>query len=197
MMNDEQVLVEGAMRRDRQAFGKLYDRYVDPIYRYVYHKTGQRADEAEDLTAQVFLKAWEAMGKYKWEGYPFSSFLYRIAHNMVIDYYRTFHETFELNVAVTRSGGTDPHEAAEKTLVSEEVREALTHLRPLQRRVIVLRFLEGYDCVEIGRMLGKEPDAIRALQHRALLALQAYFDKQGKAEARQLAQLFQVQAAPA
>ncbi len=80
MPNIEKSLAERAAKRDELAFAELYDLYVDKIFKYIYYKSG-RTDEAEDLTAQVFLKAWEAIGHYKWEGYPFSTWLYRIAHN--------------------------------------------------------------------------------------------------------------------
>src|SRR5512142_478607 len=137
------MLAERAARHDRQAFAKLYDLYVDRIYKYIYYKSG-RTDEAEDLTAQVFLKAWEAIGNYKWEGYPFSTWLYRIAHNQMIDYYRTHRETFPLDTARARISGVDPVEAAEHSFTSRKIREALQHLTHDQQREIILRFLEGY-----------------------------------------------------
>lgn len=169
----ERQLAERASKRDRQAFGKLYDLYVDKIYKYIYYKSG-RTDEAEDLTAQVFLKAWEAIGNYRWEGYPFSTWLYRIAHNMMIDYYRTHRETFPLDTARTKESTIDPFHAAEQAFSSEKIREALRRLTNDQQRVITLRFLEGYSTAEVAAILDKDPDAIRALQHRALRALQPW-----------------------
>ena len=169
----ERQLAERAAKRDRQAFGKLYDLYVDKIYKYIFYKSG-RTDEAEDLTAQVFLKAWEAIGNYRWEGYPFSTWLYRIAHNMMIDYYRTHRETFPLDTARTKESTIDPFQAAERASSSEQIREALKHLTNDQQRVITLRFLEGYSTAEVAAIMEKDPDAIRALQHRALRALQPW-----------------------
>ncbi len=177
MANQEKSLAERAAKRDQQAFAKLYDLYVDKIYKYIYYKSG-RTDEAEDLTAQVFMKAWEAIGNYKWEGYPFSTWLYRIAHNQMIDYYRTHRETFPLDTARARISGTDPFEHAERTFTSAQIQNALKHLTHDQQRVIVLRFLEGYSTSEVASIMDKDPDAIRALQHRALRALQPWMGEQ-------------------
>ncbi len=177
MANQEKLLAERAAKRDRQAFARLYDLYVDKIYKYIYYKSG-RTDEAEDLTAQVFMKAWEAIENYKWEGYPFSTWLYRIAHNQMIDYYRTHRETFPLDTARARVSGSDPLEHAERTFTSGQIRTALQHLTHDQQRVIVLRFLEGYSTSEVASIMDKDPDAIRALQHRALRALQPWMSEQ-------------------
>jgi RNA polymerase sigma-70 factor, ECF subfamily len=187
--NDEKQLAERAARRDREAFAKLYKLYLDKIYRYIYHRSG-RTDEAEDLTAQVFLKAWEAIPNYRWEGYPFSTWLYRIAHNRVIDHYRTSRETLPLDAARAREANTDPLDAAERLFTSNRIRVALQHLTNDQRRVITLRFLEGYSTTEIGAILDKDPDAIRALQHRALRTMQQWMR-----EERQLRRVSQPQVA--
>ncbi len=176
MPNIEKLLAERAAKRDEQAFAKLYDLYVEKIYKYIYYKSG-RTDEAEDLTAQVFLKAWEAIDHYKWEGYPFSTWLYRIAHNQMIDYYRTHRETFPLDTARARESTIDPLEAAERTFTSGQIRVALQHLTHDQQRVVVLRFLEGYSTSEVASIMDKDPDAIRALQHRALRALQPWMSE--------------------
>ncbi len=176
MPNTEKLLAERAAKRDEKAFAKLYDLYVDKIYKYIYYKSG-RTDEAEDLTAQVFLKAWEAIENYKWEGYPFSTWLYRIAHNQMIDYYRTHRETFPLDTARAKESTIDPLEAAERTFTSGQIRNALQHLTHDQQRVVVLRFLEGYSTSEVASIMDKDPDAIRALQHRALRALQPWMSE--------------------
>ncbi len=177
MANQEKLLAERAAKRDQRAFAKLYDLYVDKIYKYIYYKSG-RTDEAEDLTAQVFMKAWEAIGNYKWEGYPFSTWLYRIAHNQMIDYYRTHRETFPLDTARARVSGSDGFEHAERTFTSGQIRDALHHLTNDQQRVIVLRFLEGYSTSEVAAIMDKDPDAIRALQHRALRALEPWMSEE-------------------
>jgi RNA polymerase sigma-70 factor (ECF subfamily) len=169
----ERVLAQRVSKRDSQAFTELYERYAERIYKYIYFKSG-RTDEAEDLTAQVFLKAWEAVAGYRWEGYPFSTWLYRIAHNQVIDYYRTHHESFPLDALRARESGNDPFEAAQSVFTSAKIRSALLHLTQEQQRVVTLRFLEGYTTEEVAAIMRKNADSVRALQHRALRALQPW-----------------------
>src|SRR4051812_24008500 len=93
--SEEQRLVSRATRRDAAAFGLLYESHLDRVYRYVYYRVGSTA-EAEDLTEQVFLKAWEAIGRYEARGVPFIAWLYRLAHNLVIDHYRAKRPTMPL-----------------------------------------------------------------------------------------------------
>lgn len=170
--NSERQLAERAARRDRAAFHKLYALYSAKIYRYIYYRSG-RTDEAEDLTAQVFLKAWEAIPNYRWKGYPFSTWLYRIAHNRVIDYYRTYRDTLPLDAASAQQTNSEPTEAAERLLASNNVRSALKRLTDDQQRVITLRFLDGYETAEVAAIMNKKADAVRALQYRGLCALKA------------------------
>src|SRR5437588_12660453 len=96
MICNEAELAERASMHDQEAFAELYNSYVDKIYKYVYYKVGDATD-AEDLCEQVFMKAWEAIGRYRWCGYPFSSWLYKLAHNVVVDHYRTRRETLPLS----------------------------------------------------------------------------------------------------
>ncbi len=167
----EKQLTERAAKRDPEAFAQLYDRYVEKIYRYVYFKSG-RSEDAQDLTALIFLKAWEAISHYRWEGYPFSAWLYRIAHNQIIDYYRTYLPTDSLDIGRTRETASDPAEAAEQNLTSSRIQAALRHLSENQRQVIVLRFLLGYSTLEVAAIMDKNPEAVRATQSRALRALE-------------------------
>jgi RNA polymerase sigma-70 factor (ECF subfamily) len=175
--NTERTLAQRVSKRDSKAFAELYNRYVDRIYKYIYYKSG-RTDEAEDLTAQVFLKAWEAVTNYRWEGYPFSTWLYRIAHNQVIDYYRTHRENFSLDTVITIESGSDPFDAAQLSLTSVKIRSALRHLTLDQQRVITLRFLDGYSTKEVAAIMRKDADSVRALQYRALRALQPWMENE-------------------
>jgi RNA polymerase sigma-70 factor, ECF subfamily len=175
--NTERTLAERVSKRDSKAFAQLYYRYVDRIYKYIYYKSG-RTDEAEDLTAQVFLKAWEAVTRYRWEGYPFSTWLYRIAHNQVIDYYRTHRENMPLDMVRTKESEIDPFEAALRTFTSIKMRAALRHLTRDQQRVITLRFMEGYSTKEVASIMRKNAESVRALQHRALRALEPWMSEE-------------------
>lgn len=171
MQKNEKQLVERAVRQDPNAFGLLYELYFDKIYNYLYFKTMHR-NEAEDLTARVFMKAWEAIGNFEWQGYPFSTWLYRIAHNQLVDHYRTRRPVLPLEAAERYECGDDPFEAVEHASLIAQIRGALKNLTHEQQRVVTLRYFEGYSIGEIAKMMGKAPDAVRAMQHRALRCLQ-------------------------
>jgi RNA polymerase sigma-70 factor (ECF subfamily) len=176
---NERELAKRAARRDGVAFAKLYKLYNDKIYRYIYYKSG-RTDEAEDMTAQVFFKAWHAIPHYRWKGHPFSTWLYRIAHNRVIDHYRTYRETLPLETAFAQLTSADPIEIADRFFTGAKIRAALRRLTRDQERVITLRFLDGYSTAEVAAMLDKDPDAIRALQFRGLRVLRSYLKGEGQ-----------------
>ncbi len=172
VVSDEAAVVQRATKRDEQAFAELYNTYVDRIYRYIYYKVSEPA-EAEDLCGQVFLKAWEAIDRYTWTGYPFSSWLYRLAHNLVVDHYRTRRENLPLDDAlITHEGPIDPEVALAHSLQAEELRRAIKQLTGEQQQVVYLKFIEGYDNAEIANAMNKKEGAIRALQYRALHSLQ-------------------------
>ncbi len=168
MVNDERALVQ----HDAQAFARLYDHFVDKIYQYVYYKV-RTTGQAEELTAQVFLKAWENIGSYRWTERPFAAWLYRIAHNLVVDYFRTHREAVPLEaLQLSDDGAEDVDDLAAKHLDAEMIRQAIAQLTDDQQQVIILKFLEGYGTEEIAQLMDKDPGAVRALQHRALVALQ-------------------------
>jgi RNA polymerase sigma-70 factor (ECF subfamily) len=171
MICNEAELVQRASKRDPASFAELYSAYLDRIYKYIYYKVGN-AQDAEDLCEQVFMKAWEAVERFTWHGHPFSSWLYKLAHNLVVDYYRTRRDTTPLNSIVsTPSEPADPHNPFHRTLDAAELASAITRLTSEQRQVICLKFIEGYENAEIAAMMGKKESAIRALQYRALHGL--------------------------
>lgn len=174
-MDREKELAQRASQHDPEAFAELYDLYVDKIYNYVYYKVGN-ATEAEDLTAQVFMKAWEAIGNYRWQGHSFSPWLFRIAHNLVVDYHRARRQTVVLEAVETgphKPLATDdrPEQVLHHLMTMERVREAIRQLTEEQQTVIILRFLEGYSTAEIAEIMGKRRGAVRGLQFRGLAAL--------------------------
>ncbi len=171
----EKTLVQRAIKHDHEAFAQLYDRFVDKIYKYIYYKIGSKT-EAEDLTGQVFLKAWEAIGHYQWTERPFAAWLYRIAHNLIVDYFRTKRDASSLDdITSLEHPGTDLDEIVDHHLTTESLRHALKRLTKDQQQVIILRFLEGYNTAEVAQIMGKQPGAIRTLQHRALAGLNGIF----------------------
>jgi RNA polymerase sigma-70 factor (ECF subfamily) len=173
---EERELALRATRHDGQAFAVLYDCYVSKIYHYVYYKVGI-APEAEDLTAQVFLKAWEAIESYEWRDHPFSAWLFRIARNLVVDYHRARRDMVPLDEPDQQGSLTahasqpHPEQALHNLLALDQVRNAILHLTEEQQEVVILRFLEGYSTAEVARIMSKREGAVRGLQFRGLSAL--------------------------
>jgi len=169
--NDDTPLVLRAIRRDQDAFGELYDRHVVRVYRHIYYMVGNAA-EAEDLTAQTFLRAWEAIERYQVRGAPFVSWLLRIAHNQGVSYLRSKRDSSELHDGIVDTKERrDPEWSYQQTAEEELVREAILRLREEQRQVIILRFIEDLDYKEVAEIIGKSVAAIRVIQHRALNSL--------------------------
>lgn len=168
-MPSEAELVQRAIQRDAAAFGELYSVYLNKVYRYIYYKVGN-ATEAEDLTEQVFLQAWEAIDRYRQQGAPFAAWLFRLAHNRVIDYHRTkkSHAPLDPSLEDSRPG---PEEVVARRLDVQNLKQALKRLTEEQQQVILLRFVEGMSHAEVGAIIGKGEGAVRSIQYRALLAL--------------------------
>jgi RNA polymerase sigma-70 factor (ECF subfamily) len=168
---DELEFVRRAIQRDREAFGALYDKHVVRVYRHIYYIVGRPA-EAEDLTAQAFLQAWEAIERYQIRGAPFVSWLLRIAHNLAVSYLRSKRESSELPetlVDVSRQG--NPEQEVLRGADGERVREAILGLRDEQRQVIILRFIDDLEYREVAEIVCKSVAAVRVIQHRALNSL--------------------------
>jgi RNA polymerase sigma-70 factor, ECF subfamily len=166
-------LLERAALCDPSALGALYDLYADRIYNYIYHRVGQ-AELAEDLTGQVFIRMLEALQAGQAWRTSFSGWLYRIAHNLVIDHYRRRSRTtlVELeDAAPVVAADGDPVAASELTLDRQRLRSALATLTEEQAQVITLRFLDELSIAEVATIMDKTEGAIKALQYRAVLAL--------------------------
>jgi len=167
-------LVAKSVDGDARAFGRLYDRYVERVYAFVRGRVGSVAD-AEDLTATVFLKAWEAIGGYDQRGLPFGAWLFRIARNSVIDSYRRAGRSPEV-VPIEEAPESEDEDAsvdrrAFANIQAEEVRTAMEQLTEEQRSVLMLRFIWGFDLRDSAQALGKTEGAVKALQHRAVRSL--------------------------
>jgi len=168
---DETRLIQKA-KFDPKAFGELYERYIKKIYTYIYYRVGNHAD-AEDLTSRVFQKAFIHLPGYEHQGLPFSAWLYRIAHNMVANWYRdqSRRKIVGLDEATRRSGDEEPGSAMERTADSEMLLKIIRRLSADKQQVLILKFAEGYSNTEIGAILGKSEGAVKSLYHRTLLQL--------------------------
>ncbi len=173
MLDGEQKLIELAIGGKSSAFGSLYDYYQPKIYRFVLIKVGRR-EEAEDLTHQVFMNAWENIPGYKNLGFPFSSWLYRIARNQVIDRYRT--EKQELSLSEIDPDYLFELESIEKNTDErfelERVAKAIQKLRPDYQNIIIMRFVEELSLKEVAASIEKSEGAVKLMQHRAIKELQ-------------------------
>lgn len=170
----ERATVDRARAGDQSALADLYDWYMPRVYRYALARVGHVA-EAEDLTEEVFLKVLGAICDFHWRDVPFSSWLFRIAHNHVATHYRRSAQrggpAAELTEEMVdwRQG---PAAAVEEKITHEEVRRATQLLPDAQREVIELRFAVGLSIAETAKALGKNEGNIKALQHKAVARLQ-------------------------
>jgi RNA polymerase sigma-70 factor, ECF subfamily len=164
----ETQLISRARQGDASAFGTLYECYLDDIYRYVYYKVADRF-EAEDLTEHVFLKAWQALPRFRIKGATFRAWLYRIAHNAVIDRHRTQKPVVPLDaVPEMNDDAPTPEKAAETGQETDRLAAALAHLKPEWQQVILHRFVNGLSHAETAEVMGIREGHVRVLQHRAL-----------------------------
>jgi RNA polymerase sigma-70 factor (ECF subfamily) len=169
-VQDEESLVRRAQQNDQEAFAQLYEEYFDKIYRYITLKIGD-AVEAEDLTQQVFLNSLRSISSFRWKGRPFSAWLYRIAHNQVVDHLRRKKRS-DVPLEETLTGGSeDPQLDAERRLDIEQVMAAAQKLTEAQREVISLRFTSELSIAQVAEIMGKSQGAVKALQHSGIVAL--------------------------
>ena len=164
--------IERARAGDQQALAAVYDWYLPRIYRYVLSRLGNVA-EAEDLTEDIFLRMLGAIADYKRTGVPFSAWLFRIARNHLVSYYRKNgnRKTDALQETMADSRH-DPASIVETQLILGEVAEAVQRLPDAQRDVIALRFAVGLSIAETAQVLGKRQGNVKALQHKAVTRLQ-------------------------
>ena len=160
-------------KEDAEAFGELYARYVKKMYSYVFHRTGNSQD-AEDLTAKVFSRAYSHIGNYVDRGVPFQAWLYRIAHNLVANWHRdqARRKIIALDDYVAHSLQSEaPERLAEDQEERDQLMEAVRRLPEERQQLLLLKFIEQLSNAEIGQIMGRTEGAIKSLYHRTLLAL--------------------------
>jgi len=174
----EDVTLNRAIQGDHEAFGKLYEQYVERIFNYVYYRTGNQHD-AEDLTARVFFRAMRRIPQYQERGLPVSAWLYRIAHNLVANWHRDRGRRPE--ISLDEGFASIPHsEHPEVTLLHLEEQDHLLKtirdLPPERQQLIILKFVEHLSNAEIGQIMGRTEGAVKSLYHRTLLTLRVDMD---------------------
>ena len=170
--SDEARLIQRAQQGDRAAFAEIYERHQPAVYRYIYYRVGD-TPTAEDLTGAVFVRVVEKIDGFVYRGRPLLTWLYTIARNAVIDYQRHSGQAVMLPIDERLvAEGEDVEGTVDRGLTQERLAAALTHLTEDQRQVILLKFIEEMSNEETARVVGKSVGAVKALQHRALAALQ-------------------------
>ncbi|PIY68840.1 RNA polymerase subunit sigma-24 [Candidatus Roizmanbacteria bacterium CG_4_10_14_0_8_um_filter_39_9] len=169
-LSSDIFLIRRLKHGDSDAFGKLYLKYLDSIYRYIYFRVGQKQELAEDLSETVFTKAWENITKFKEHRGTLKAWLYMIAKNVVVDHYRKAKPTIALDENITGVNSVIETEIEK----NEDIRQLMSCLNQLtteQKQVITMKYIEDMSNQEIAQILNKQEDAVRALQHRALQKL--------------------------
>lgn len=179
MGDTDSLLIQRACRGDPNAVGEIYERYQPAIYSYLYYRLSNAA-VAEDLTAEVFVRLITKIHTFEDHGKPILAWLYTIAHNLAANHVRhdnclewlPLDET--LDVPADRASGV----AGELHLTQHEIRAAMDRLTEPQRQVVWLKFIEGYSNAEVAAVIGRDENAVKSLQHRALAAMRRAIEKE-------------------
>jgi len=174
VLDSERDVVNRARAGDQQALADLYDSYMPRVYRYAVARLGNAAD-ADDLTEEVFLKMLGAIGDFRWKDVPFSSWIFRIAHNQIATHFRRSVQRGGVATEISEDVIDHRHDiagAVEARITLEEVQRATAQLPEAQRDVIALRFAVGLSIADTAKALGKREGNVKALQHKAVARLQ-------------------------
>jgi len=181
-LDKDHELIKRAQKGDPKAFGDLYENHAPMVFRYLYAHLNSRMD-AEDLTGEVFLKAWQTLPKYKERGVPFPAFLFRIARNALVDHYRQNNRLEQKSPddmdGYTGVENSEPVELISSQMEHQHILRKLSQLRPDYQEVLTLRFMGELSPEETARVMQRSVGAVRVLQHRALCALRSRLEKSG------------------
>jgi len=173
---EERELIKRAKECDSSAFARLYEYYYQDIYNYIYFRIPD-ASLAEDLTSEVFIKVLESIDSFTFRGFPFSSWLYRIARNMMVDYFRSHQEPVDLPLEEgVLPAERDTSDVFDRELTQQQLAQALSNLTEDQQQVVILRFVDGLSNTDMAQVLGKSEGAIKSLQYRALSSLSRFLE---------------------
>ena len=166
-------LVGKAQTGDGEAFGQLYDQYVDMVYRFIYFRVNDRS-LAEDFTSETFLRALRRIGTISYQGRDIGAWFITIARNIILDHLKSARARLEVTTGDTIEGNDrapSPETAVIEALTSETLMAAVSRLGDEQRECVMLRFIQGLSVSETAAVMGKNDGAIKALQHRAVRKL--------------------------
>jgi len=166
-------LISRAKKGETEAFGQIYTLFAERIFRYIYLKVSNK-EEAEDLTQQVFIRAWESIDSFKPLQNPVGSWFYAIAHNLIIDFYRKQKKDFSLDNENVKIEVIDPIDLNERLVIKEEAQKILKLINQLpeeHRDILFLRYIDDLSYQEIAKIIRKRPLTLRVLHHRALKRL--------------------------
>lgn len=171
------ALIERAQAGDAQAFGQIYERYADAIFRFLYYRTNNRI-LSEDLAGETWLRALKRIGSFTWQGRDFGAWVVTIARNLLADHYKSGWYRFSIPTgSITdadredRDPMVDPEQSAIASLDADQIRKALSLLNEYQRLCLELRFVRGLSVAETAELMGIQEGAAKALQYRAVRAL--------------------------
>jgi len=169
-------IIKRAKAGDLASIGRLYETHQPAVFRYLYYRVGDR-QTAEDLTSEVFLHMVRSLAGYKDRGISFRAWLFKIAWNLAVDYFRKTSASPQLELSENLpTNEAEPGAAAERRLTVEVLRWALSKLSAEQRDVVVLRFVADLPIAEVARALNRSEDAVKGLQRRGLMALRAILE---------------------
>jgi RNA polymerase sigma-70 factor (ECF subfamily) len=179
--SEEDDLVDRAIKRDKEAFAKLYDRYIDLVFRHIRYRI-EDAKEAEDLAQEVFIKAWMAINKYKRTEVPVKAWLMTIARNLVYDYYKSKKKTTSLDEAedIAEPESDNAIEKIEQADSEERLKRSIQKLGGDKQKVIMMRYIDGFSLQEIAKTLNKSEGAVRVIQFRALHDLKDILEQKNR-----------------
>ena len=165
----DRALLARIVKGDKQAFGILYQRYLDQIFNYIYFQVNGNHQEAEDLTEEVFLRTFNIVLEKTKKNKNFRALVYTIARNLVIDRYRATKEEIDIeNIDIVSEKIKNPEETLENTQLASELSDAIKELKPNLQEVIILRYILDMDTKEIAEIMGISQNYVRVLQYRAL-----------------------------
>jgi len=180
--DEEALLIARAQQSDRAAWDEIFQRHYQRVYIFVFCRIGDAA-AAEDLTADVFVDAWRGIRRFSYRGVPLISWLYKIAHNLLADFLRKRNRAKTQPLGDDGAQMADPRDEAESVAVWQSVAAAFKKLTLDQQQVLITRFIEGLSLAETAAVMGKNENAIKALEFRALKSVRRILGPEGLAAA--------------